>query len=219
MSWDPIWDEIFKKREWGKYPSEELIRFIARNYYKINPRIGVKILDLGCGYGAGTWYMAREGFDVSAIDGSKIAIDLLQQRLDNEKLMAKLFLGDITNLPFSDSEFDSVVDLNCLMCNDSKTAKTIISEVWRVLKEDGKFYSCTPQVGSWGDGIGTYLERNTYRDSPDGPFANMGIVRFSDEQEIMELYGKFSSLQIDFNHRSVNNQQHVIKFWSISGEK
>lgn len=42
------WEKIHKEQEWGKYPSESVIRFIARNYYKTK-RENVKILDFGCG--------------------------------------------------------------------------------------------------------------------------------------------------------------------------
>ena len=75
----PIWDDVFRSRSWGKYPKEELVRFIARRYYGAPDRSAVRILDLGCGYGAATWYLAREGFAVSAIDGSRVIIDLLQR--------------------------------------------------------------------------------------------------------------------------------------------
>lgn len=33
-SWDPIWEKVFKDNEWGKYPGENLIQFVARNFYK-----------------------------------------------------------------------------------------------------------------------------------------------------------------------------------------
>ncbi|WP_072230216.1 hypothetical protein [Campylobacter coli] len=29
-----FWENIFSNKEWGKYPSENLIRFIARNLFK-----------------------------------------------------------------------------------------------------------------------------------------------------------------------------------------
>ena len=48
---DPVWEEIFSTREWGQYPSENIIRFVARNYYK-KERDNIKILDFGCGGGA-----------------------------------------------------------------------------------------------------------------------------------------------------------------------
>ena len=46
---DPIWEEIHSRQEWGQYPSEHVIRFIASNYYRALDRNAVKILDFGCG--------------------------------------------------------------------------------------------------------------------------------------------------------------------------
>ncbi|EAI6148112.1 SAM-dependent methyltransferase, partial [Campylobacter jejuni] len=35
---EKIWEQIFSKKEWGKYPSENVIRFIARNFYNVQDR-------------------------------------------------------------------------------------------------------------------------------------------------------------------------------------
>jgi len=35
MGWDKVWERTFKSQEWGKYPNEELFRFIARNFYTV----------------------------------------------------------------------------------------------------------------------------------------------------------------------------------------
>ena len=72
-SWNPIWENVFVNNEWGKYPSESLIQFIAHNFYKKN-RSEVKLLEVGCGTGANVWYITREGFDGNGIDGSETAI-------------------------------------------------------------------------------------------------------------------------------------------------
>ena len=45
-SFDETWEEIHSTQEWGKYPSEPVIRFVARNYYKVD-RKATKILDFG----------------------------------------------------------------------------------------------------------------------------------------------------------------------------
>ena len=39
--WAKEWDNIFSKNEWGKYPSEHLVRFFKRNFKK------KKIKDIG----------------------------------------------------------------------------------------------------------------------------------------------------------------------------
>ena len=33
-----VWEKIFQENEWGKYPSVPVIRFIARNFYKMKNR-------------------------------------------------------------------------------------------------------------------------------------------------------------------------------------
>ena len=64
MSWDPTWEDIFRNRQWGRYPPEELVRFTARRYFQALDRKAVSMLEIGCGAGANIWFLAREGFDV-----------------------------------------------------------------------------------------------------------------------------------------------------------
>ena len=59
MSWNSNWEEVFKNKEWGRYPAEELVRFIARNYFKYKNRDIIKVLDLGCGIGSNLWFLAK----------------------------------------------------------------------------------------------------------------------------------------------------------------
>ena len=56
---DRAWEEIFRSREWGKYPPEHLVRFIAGNFYGVPNRGAVGLLEIGCGPGANAWFMAR----------------------------------------------------------------------------------------------------------------------------------------------------------------
>jgi 2-polyprenyl-3-methyl-5-hydroxy-6-metoxy-1,4-benzoquinol methylase len=76
MAWNSGWDDIFRKHEWGKYPSENLVRYVGRNFYTVKDRSAITILEVGCGTGANLWYLAREGFSVYGIDGSNVAIEL-----------------------------------------------------------------------------------------------------------------------------------------------
>jgi 2-polyprenyl-3-methyl-5-hydroxy-6-metoxy-1,4-benzoquinol methylase len=103
---DPIWEEKFQTEEWGKYPPERVIRFVARNFYASPDRQAIRLLDAGYGPGACTWYMAREGFRVAGIDGSPTAIKRANERLRTEGLSADLQVGDYVVLPWPDEFFD-----------------------------------------------------------------------------------------------------------------
>ena len=68
--WDPIWEEVHRSCEWGQYPPEELIRFVARKFAKADDRGKVQLLELGCAVGANIWFLAREGYSAWGIEGS-----------------------------------------------------------------------------------------------------------------------------------------------------
>ena len=110
MSWDPTWEQMFRTRDWGRYPPEELIRFVARHFFSVSDRRQVRVLEIGCGTGANIWFLAREGFDAYGIDGSKTAMVKAEQRLQEEGLKAHLQVGDIISLSnfYPPSYFPSV---------------------------------------------------------------------------------------------------------------
>lgn len=219
MAWDPVWEKVFKDQEWGKYPPEGLIRFIARNFYA-RDRTKVKILEVGCGPGANIWYMAREGFAVSGLDGSQAAIDRAKRRMEAEKLTADLRVGDIVYLPYKNAEFDAVVDLGCLEHNSRADTEKILTEIARVLKQDGLLYSRTvagdSYIGAHRENIGA-LE---YNNISDGPLAGKGFVRLADKDLINKIYGQwFDVVSVDTIAYTFDNENMKISKWDIVCKK
>ncbi len=56
------------------------------------------VLELGCGNGRNSIYLARKGFDVTAIDFSKIGIEKLQQSAKEENLDIQTEIADIRDI-------------------------------------------------------------------------------------------------------------------------
>lgn len=148
------WEEVFSNQEWGKYPPIELVRFIARNFYSCTDRKSVKILELGSGPGPNLWYMAREGFCVYGIEGSKTACENAYKRLYDENLQENIGIiktGDYFEKldEFADGYFDAIIDVESLYCNPFERTKEIVEKSFNKLKIGGKMFSMTFANKEW----------------------------------------------------------------------
>ncbi len=93
------------------------------------PRVGERLLDVGCGSGENLGLFRRKGCDVTGIDPSSFLLDQACQRLRSR---AELRIGPAEDLPFSDNEFDIVTLINSLeFTNDPGLA---VAEAIRVCR-------------------------------------------------------------------------------------
>jgi SAM-dependent methyltransferase len=221
-SWDSSWEKVFRSRDWGKYPPEELVRFVAQTYYSAPDRKLIRLLEVGCGTGANVWFMAREGFDVCGIDGSITAIEKARQRLKGERVQAQLELGDVADLQKTFPEmppFDGVIDVCCLQHNSIENAERIIGQMWALLKTGGKLFSMLVAEGSYGSAMGKHVDSQTRIDIAEGPFKDVGLVHFFTISEIRRLFAAFADLQIEYSVRSYNEMHDLYKHWVVTGTK
>jgi SAM-dependent methyltransferase len=218
-SWDPIWEKVFSEQEWGKYPPEHVIRFVARSFYKAPDRKQVKLLDLGSGTGACAWFMAREGFDVSSIEGSKTAVAQARERFSRENLAGDLRVGDFIELPWPDEHFDGVVENAALCCNRFDQCKRVVAEARRVLKPGGHFLSSNLSNETWGYGIGEEVERNTFRNISQGPLQNRGLALLMDRAQVDELYSPFKDVRVEKATWTMDSLQHCADWWIVESRK
>lgn len=222
MSWDASWEKVFQARPWGKYPPEELIRFVATRFGRVPDRKQVKILEIGCGPGANLWFLAREGFTLYGIDGSETAINQARARLDAEcpGWSGKVIVGDVTELPFADGEIDAVLDVAVTCHNSFDATQKIFREVHRVLKPGGQVFSKCFSLGSWGDRTGVAAGHNAWVTS-EGPLLNVGFSRFTGSEEITQLFGPLHVDEINLHSRTTGGHKsgHNILEWVIAASK
>lgn len=185
-SFDETWEEIHAAQEWGKYPSEQVIRFVARNYYQ-KKRSDIKILDFGCGGGNHTWYLAREGFDTYAFDGSASAVNRVNKRLETEHLQADVRVRDALELDYEKEFFDCVIDSAVVYANTYENIAAMYREIYSLLKPGGKLFSISFTTKTTGYGTGKELEKNTFCDITRGSLAGRGTTHFFEEKELLEI--------------------------------
>jgi Methylase involved in ubiquinone/menaquinone biosynthesis len=220
MPWDEVWESLFRECEWGKYPSEPLIRFVARNFYQASDRSQVRLLEVGCGPGANLWYMAREGFSVYGIDGSRTAVDRAYDRLNREcpGWHGELVRGDFATLPFPGDFFDGVIDHEAVYCCSFDVSRRVYAEIWRTLKPGGKLFSRTFATGCVGEGTGEPCGHNAWRASV-GPLAGKGVSRFTNSDEIESLFDPLLITSLELHTYTIDKRRAEVREWMIEASK
>lgn len=215
--WDPVWESILSSRPWGRYPAESIVRAVMRQYGRVPDRAGIRALDVGCGPGANAWFLAREGFQVSGIDGSAAAIGLARQRLEAEGLAADLRVGDFTRtLPWADATFDFAVDCAAMYANPPHGIRTAVEEVHRVLKPGGMFVSLAFTDRTWGYGTGVPAGHpGGFAEVAEGPLAGTGYVHYLGRAAVDELYGVFARRSLERTSYTMEDMQRVIELWVV----
>jgi len=218
------WNRAFADRSWGRYPPEELVRFIARTFPEIEKRKSLRALEVGCGPGANLWYLAREGFTIAGIDGSANAIALAGKRLYAEALVtssaqANLKVGNFARLPWPDDVFDVVIDIEAICCNTLPVIRLVLAEIKRVLKPGGWFFAKMFGPKTTGAATGKKLEARTTEMPITGPLAGTGVTHVFTESEIRRELADLSQLSLDWVHRSDRNGGFEIFEWLVQARK
>ena len=96
-----------------------------------------KALDLGCGNGRNSLYLAANGFDVTAWDKNPMSINNLESiRAQEELTNLQAAVKDLNSLSF-DGEYDFILSTVVLMFLDAKTIPGLIANMQRCTRPGG----------------------------------------------------------------------------------
>ncbi|HGV3450386.1 TPA: tellurite resistance methyltransferase TehB [Raoultella planticola] len=96
-----------------------------------------KALDLGCGNGRNSLYLAANGFDVTAWDKNPMSINNLESiRAQEELSNLQAAVKDLNSLSF-DGEYDFILSTVVLMFLEAKTIPGLIANMQRCTRPGG----------------------------------------------------------------------------------
>lgn len=126
-------DRAYRSRitVWGDIRIPEEVKALAR------PRTSQRALELGCGVGRLSTYLARQGLRATGVDFSPVAIARARERAAREHAPPEFLVADVTRLSALSGPFDVSLDVGCFHCFDPSGQRAYASEVARLLKPGG----------------------------------------------------------------------------------
>ncbi len=155
-----MWDERYNSDEYayGKDPN----RFLAENYQSIPKG---EVLSLAEGEGRNAVFLAKQGYSVTAVDGSAVGLKKAEKLAKENGVEINLVHADLAEYEIGESCWDGVVSIFCPL--PSAQRKSIHKKVVAGLKPGGVFFveAYMPDQLKYGTGGGNSVDTMTSKES------------------------------------------------------
>ena len=113
------------------------------------------ILDVGCGTGENSIFLAKMGYDVIGIDAASIAIEKAQTKVNHLDLDGKVefHVMDVFELHSSAWEVDTVIDSAVFHLFTDNARIDFLDNIYSVLRDGGYYFFLVfsdKEPGNWG---------------------------------------------------------------------
>lgn len=100
-----------------------------------------KALDLCCGLGTNTIYLARSGFQTTGIDISETAVARARIKAREAGADIRFWVGSALEQPVEPDEFGFIFDMGCFHHMKPPDRDSFIGAILRVLKDSGHYFT------------------------------------------------------------------------------
>ncbi len=180
-----FWESSFisKQEMWGFSPARSAI---LTNHLFIQK--GLKnILIPGIGYGRNAQIFRDNGMEVTGIEISQTAIELLRKHYGEEMT---LHHGSVTDMPFDNKRYDGIFCYGLIYLLDENERAKLIRDCYNQLAEDGYLVFTVVSKTAKTYGSGKLIGKDRFEQ-----FGGVNIF-FYDRDSIREEFGEFGLIEI-----------------------
>jgi len=118
-------------------PQPEIIKLVENNEIPKG-----RVLDIGCGTGDNSIFLAENGFSLTCMDIAHLAIDKGKTKAAKQKVKVDFRVGDALKLDgyFNQEYFNAVVDSGLFHTLDDDERPIFARQIRRVLVHGGKYF-------------------------------------------------------------------------------
>jgi SAM-dependent methyltransferase len=181
-----FWESSFIEKEmmWGNEPT--LSAGLARDLFHAHG--AQNILIPGIGYGRNAKVFLDQGMQVTGIEISKTAIDLMRSKIG---LDIPVHHGSVNDMPFDGKTYDGIFSFALIHLLSEPERKAFIENCHRQLKPGGHMIFTTISKKAPQYGVGKRVGNETF-EMPYGV-----TLLFYDEGTIREEFGKYGLLSFE----------------------
>lgn len=170
---EELYDFLYKETKqkglsgWGGEERLSLGNIQFQNITQNNatPNYG-KVLEIGCGEGNLSRIFAKNGYSVTGVDISEVAINWAKEKIKNSSLDINYFQSDFSSKDINiNDSFDLIIDGNCFHCIHRENRLIFLENVKKLLKEKGVFF-ISSLCSKTDEDITTFHENIPYRFIP-----------------------------------------------------
>jgi SAM-dependent methyltransferase len=220
MGFSKEWDDQYRANaHMSIWPWSDLVSYVLR--YAPPKSASCKVLELGCGAGANIPFFRHLDVDYYAIEGSEFIVRKLWGTFPDYK--SRIATGDFTqDIPF-DGPFDLVVDRASLTHATTSGIQNALKMI-RVRMNPGGMYIGIDWFSTMHSDSGTGSPRedeHTRVDATEGQFAGLGVVHFSDQEHLIDLFSGFRMQIMEHKvvRREIPSDEHVFASWNFVAVK
>lgn len=202
INWDMYWSNSENFDFWER-PAPSMIQLCKT----LDPKKRPEVLDLGCGIGRHALVLAKEGFSVTAVDRSKEALQVVEERAKREGLIIKIKEGNYLEPLFKADSFHIIISYNVIYHGTREEFQKALELCSNYLSQEGLlFFTCpSREDGKYGQGEEvaphTFISYNSTHPG--------GVHYFTNEKDILACAKRFSL-------QSLKKEE---KYWTNKGRK
>lgn len=199
-------------------PQADTLRFFKflkkERKYKIE---GKNVLDLGCGTGRNSNYLADMGCHVVGIEISKTALSIAKERTISLGIKVDYRLGDIgKNYDIKDNSIDMILDVTSSNSLNEKGREVYLEESYRVLK-DGGFMFVRALCKDGNKNVKNLLKQSGGKEYDTYIIKEIGLTeRVFSREDFIKIYSKYFKilkLEKKTSYTTFNNRIYKRDYW------
>lgn len=175
-----------KEFNYGKY-------IHIKRYKHAQKKVSGAVLDIGCGYGYGSYYISQSDKVNKVIGLDIVEEEILHAKKNYKGDKCDFICADALDLPFSDNYFDYIVSFENI--EHVKDYNKYLEEIKRVLKPNGNLLLSTPNNRDLNIRLQKYLKK--INEWPLKYQENKWHIKEFYYDELVDLFQKYNFKIID----------------------